>query len=131
MNKVDKVVILGGGSAGWMTAATLVHNFPEKEIVLVESPDTPRIGVGESTLAGLPSWLKSIDIDYKDFMQYTDASFKMTGKDIDLWKMYNLFTGANKSTYIDQFVDRAVNAQNLMQEVIAHKKGEKQSWFLG
>jgi hypothetical protein len=62
---------------------------------------------------------------------YTDASFKMTGKDIDLWKMYNLFTGANKSTYIDQFVDRAVNAQNFMQEVIAHKKGEKQSWFLG
>lgn len=62
---------------------------------------------------------------------YTDASFGMTGKDLDLWKLYNLFTGANKSTYIDQFVDRAVNAQHLMQEVIAHKKGEKQSWFLG
>lgn len=62
---------------------------------------------------------------------YNDRSFKMTGKDIDLWKMYNLFTGANKSTYIDQFVDRAVNAQHFIQEILSHKRGEKQSWFLG
>lgn len=87
MNKVDKVVILGGGSAGWMTAATLIHNFPEKEIVLVESPDTPRIGVGESTLAGLPAWLKSINVDYKDFMKHTDASFKLSIKFTDFHRV--------------------------------------------
>ena len=34
-NYINKIVIAGGGSAGWMTAATLIKNFPDKEIILV------------------------------------------------------------------------------------------------
>ena len=64
--KIDKIVIVGGGSAGWMTAATLVKVFPNKEITLIESPNIPTVGVGESTLGFINSWLKLLDIKDKD-----------------------------------------------------------------
>jgi tryptophan halogenase len=80
MNKVDKIVIVGGGSAGWMTACSLIHAFPDKDITLIESPDVPKIGVGESTLAGLPAWLNAIEVNHEDFMSYTDASYKLSIK---------------------------------------------------
>ena len=49
---MKKIVIVGGGTAGYMTAATLLSEFPEKEITLIEPADLPTIGVGESTVAG-------------------------------------------------------------------------------
>jgi hypothetical protein len=36
----------------------------------------------------------------------------------------------NKSTYIDQFLERAINAQELVIEIAQHKSGEKSSWYL-
>ena len=42
---INRIIICGGGSAGWMTAAVLSNQFPEKEIALVESPDIPVVGV--------------------------------------------------------------------------------------
>jgi uncharacterized NAD(P)/FAD-binding protein YdhS len=47
---INKIIIVGGGSAGWMTAATLIKFFPQKQITIIESPDVPVIGVGESTI---------------------------------------------------------------------------------
>jgi hypothetical protein len=75
--KINKIVIVGGGSAGWMSAATFIKAFPEKEVVVVESDDIPRIGVGESTVGEFGPWLNFLGIDKKDFMQYTDAAFKL------------------------------------------------------
>ena len=46
----DKIIIVGGGSAGWMTAATLIKSYPQKDITVIESPNTPIVGVGESTI---------------------------------------------------------------------------------
>jgi len=43
---INKIVIVGGGSAGWMSAATLIKAFPDKEISVIESKDVPIIGVG-------------------------------------------------------------------------------------
>jgi flavin-dependent dehydrogenase len=74
--KTNKIIILGGGSAGWMTAATLIKHFPEKEIILIESPNIPTIGVGESTLGGINNWLASLDIKDEDFMKACDATYK-------------------------------------------------------
>ena len=45
--KINKVVIVGGGSAGWMTASTFISQFPELDISLIESPNIPTVGVGE------------------------------------------------------------------------------------
>lgn len=72
------IVIVGGGSSGWMTAATLISNYPEYNITLVESPDIPTIGVGESTQQRILTWLKSIDANIDDFMVDTDASYKLS-----------------------------------------------------
>lgn len=72
------IVIVGGGSSGWMTAATLISHYPEYNITLIESPDIPTIGVGESTQQRILTWLKSIDANIDDFMAYTDASYKLS-----------------------------------------------------
>jgi len=77
-SSVNKVVIVGGGTAGWMTATTLIKYFPDKEITVVESSDIKSIGVGESTTALIRNWLNSVDISDKDFMKECDASYKLS-----------------------------------------------------
>jgi hypothetical protein len=86
MININKIVVVGGGSAGWMSAATMVKAFPNKEIVVIESPDYPIIGVGESTLGGITGWANWIGIDEKDFMPATDAVYKMSIKFTDFYK---------------------------------------------
>ena len=46
---MNNIKIIGGGTAGWMTAATLISQFPDKKITLIESPNISTVGVGEST----------------------------------------------------------------------------------
>ena len=58
--KIDKICIVGGGTAGWMSAATLIKSFPNKEITLIESEDIPTIGVGESTTQFFRDWTKEV-----------------------------------------------------------------------
>lgn len=83
---VSKILIVGGGSAGWMTAAALVKAYPEKQIHVIESPDIPIVGVGESTLGGINDYCKFLNIDEQDFMTYTDASYKMSIKFTDFYE---------------------------------------------
>lgn len=78
MNKINSIVVVGGGSAGWMTASTLIKFFPDKEITLIESDLVGRIGVGESTLPTLMAWCNALDINHNDFMRDTDASYKLS-----------------------------------------------------
>ena len=84
--QINKIVIVGGGSAGWMSAATMIKCFPEKEIVLIESPGIPTVGVGESTIGGIGNWLNILDIKDEDFMKYTDASYKLSIRFTDFYK---------------------------------------------
>jgi tryptophan halogenase len=83
--ETKNITIVGGGSAGWMTATTLLNQFPEAKITLVESPNTPTIGVGESTVAGSQSgfngivdWLKLVGIQDSDWMPHCDAIHKLS-----------------------------------------------------
>jgi hypothetical protein len=72
------------------------------------------------------SQLNSICSDY-----YKDTSFcRQQDGNINLWRLYNLFTGANKSTYIDQFLDRSVNALDFVSQVQQGLDGGSTSWFL-
>lgn len=87
LNKhIKKIVIVGGGSAGWMTAATLIRFFPNNDISVIESPDVPIVGVGESTLGGIRHWTHALGIDEKDFMAYTNASYKLSIKFTDFYE---------------------------------------------
>lgn len=84
--KLDKIVVVGGGSAGWMSAAALIRTYPEKEIVVIESPNVPTIGVGESTLGQFKEYTHYLGIDEKDFMTHCDASYKMSIRFVDFYK---------------------------------------------
>ena len=83
--ETKNITIVGGGSAGWMTATILLNQFPDKQITLVESPNVPTVGVGESTVAGeqagfngIGAWLKLLDIQDSDWMPHCDAIHKLS-----------------------------------------------------
>ena len=85
-NKRFKIVIVGGGSAGWMTAATLAKTCPNKDITLIESPNIPTVGVGESTLGQINNWLGLLGIEDEDFMRACDATYKLSIRFQDFYK---------------------------------------------
>ncbi|MBT9384350.1 tryptophan 7-halogenase [Pseudooceanicola sp. CBS1P-1] len=76
-----RVVIVGGGSAGWIAAATLQAHLNGTgpgpvSISVVESPDTPRIGVGEATIPTFRDMLRRFGLSERAFLSACDASFK-------------------------------------------------------
>ena len=84
--EINKIIIVGGGSAGWMTASTLIKAFPQKDITVIESPNVPIIGVGESTLAQIKLWTNFLGIEDKDFMPACDATYKLGIMFTDFYK---------------------------------------------
>ena len=64
---------------------------------------------------------------------YKDDNFSVEehGDEISMWNVYNLLTGANKSSYIDQFLDRSLNATNLAEGLNKALYGDSEySWFI-
>ena len=76
--KTENIVIVGGGSSGWMTATTLLSQFPNKKVTLIESPNIATVGVGESTLASINSWCELVGIKDTDFLTHVDGTFKLS-----------------------------------------------------
>ena len=61
----------------------------------------------------------------------SDENFCGQGGELDMWRFYNLLTGANKSSYIDSFLDRAYNATEIAQGINAAPHGaDRYSWFI-
>ena len=86
MGAIEKIVIVGGGSAGWMSASTLVKTFPDKKIIVIESSSVPTVGVGESTLGQIRNWMKFIGLKEEDFFTQVDAAYKTGIKFTDFYK---------------------------------------------
>lgn len=64
---------------------------------------------------------------------YNDANFSLPDnqKEISMWNVYNLLTGANKTSYIDNFLDRAYNATQLADGLNKALYGESEyAWFI-
>jgi len=62
---------------------------------------------------------------------YRDPFFQRSeDRSISLWKLYNLLTGANKSSYIDNFLERSVNAYHFIEQIRYALEGRGDSWFL-
>ncbi len=72
-----RVLIVGGGTAGWITAVLLRNCCPASvDITLVESADIPTVGVGEATLPGIRTLLRYAGIAEAEFLAACDATFK-------------------------------------------------------
>jgi tryptophan halogenase len=110
---MKKIVILGGGTAGWLTALQVRKLFSKAEIILIESTSIGILGAGEGSVPLLTGFLKSLDIDLGEFKQECDATFKL-GINFENWN------GDGKS-YIHPFIPtlgdsldfKQLNAQNI------------------
>ena len=79
MKPISKIVIVGGGSAGYIAAAMLTHHLKRElcEIELVESDELGTIGVGESTVPPFVGLIHRLGIDEADFVRATDGTYKL------------------------------------------------------
>lgn len=80
---IEKIVIVGGGTAGWITAGLIAAKRGGPNglgICVLESPDIPIIGVGEGTWPTLRATLRDIGVSERDFIRACDASFKQGSK---------------------------------------------------
>ncbi|MGW4471911.1 tryptophan halogenase family protein [Nonomuraea sp. NPDC004354] len=75
---INSVVIVGGGTAGWMTATYLKAAFGDRvSVTLVESPRIPTIGVGEATFSTVRHFFDYLGLDERDWMPQCAASYKL------------------------------------------------------
>ena len=75
---VRSVAIIGGGTAGWMSAAAVAKAFGNKiDVVLVESEEIGTIGVGEATVPHLSAFNALLEIDEADFVRGVQGTFKL------------------------------------------------------
>ncbi|HVZ98965.1 MAG TPA: tryptophan halogenase family protein [Caulobacterales bacterium] len=100
---IQRVVVVGGGTAGWLTASILAaklnaHETGAPSVTLVESPDAPTIGVGEGTWPTIRETLRRIRLPESEFLTQCDASFKQ-GSRFDGW-----VSGAANDSYLHPFM---------------------------
>ncbi|UTF60303.1 tryptophan halogenase family protein [Gilvimarinus sp. DA14] len=105
---VRKVVIAGGGTAGWVTAAALSRQLGDMlDITLVESDAIATVGVGEASIPTMPTFHRLLRIDEQEFMRASNATFKL-GISFENWrslghKYVHSFGETGKDTWVADF----------------------------
>lgn len=91
-----KIAVLGGGTAGFISAAHVSKKFPEAELVHIFDSRIPTIGVGEGTTPRFPVWLKEITgLKFDDIVEHCRATLKK-GTSFDGW-------GQDGTPFINRF----------------------------
>ena len=75
--KLTRIVIAGGGSAGWMTAAALSNALPDCRITLIESEEIGIVGVGEATIPPIRKFNQALGLDEFEFLCRTRGTYKL------------------------------------------------------
>lgn len=105
---IRRVVIAGGGTAGWTVAAALAQQLGQiLDITLVESEDIGTVGVGEATIPTIRSFHSLLGIDEREFMSATQATFKL-GIAFENWarngdRYIHAFGDIGKTTWMGGF----------------------------
>lgn len=103
---IENIVIVGGGTAGWISAAALSKLLgPGVSITLVESEDIGTVGVGEATIPQIRRLNAILDIDEAEFVRETNGSFKL-GIEFNNW-------GQVGDSYLHTFGDAGINLANM------------------
>ena len=107
---ITNIVIVGGGTAGWIAAAYLNHRLqwgltarPGVTVTVVESPNISTIGVGEATVPSLKGTLRILEISEAEFIQRTNATLKL-GIRFDGWQVDG---NGNPANYVHPFTGGA------------------------
>lgn len=106
MSKVQKIVIVGGGTAGWMSAALLKKVIGNVvDIELVESEQIGTVGVGEATIPPIQHVNSVLGIDEAEFLRFTNGTIKL-GIEFQNWRVSpteSPATAANNESYFHSF----------------------------
>ena len=132
--KYDRIVVLGGGTAGWMAALGLATALPHASVTVVESEELGVVGVGEATFPSIRAFHEIVGIDEADFLRACNGSFKLgiqfcdwrkpgsayfhsfgnfgpvTGDDA-LWKQYEQVRHADVGAFGEQSLPTAMAMQ--------------------
>ena len=151
-NTLNSICIVGGGSAGWMAATLLssVLRGSNTKITLIESPDIATIGVGESTVPSIMDFIHACQIDLKEFIQATSASFKLgirfddwlspgesffhpfgkVGKNINGFEFYQAWLKSLADEKKSRWLDYSTSAIMAEQERFMLPPHQTQNWVL-
>ncbi len=90
MKPIQKIVIVGGGTSGWIAAAMLSFHLKNDvcQIELVESTEIGTMGIGESTVPPFVGLIRRLGIDEQEFVRETQATYKLGIKFVD-WHQRN------------------------------------------
>ena len=114
MNNLPDTIITEAQFAQIVGRARMFQNMPFKD-----RKELPQFPLSDS----------QVNLVVKDY--YSDKSFcKDDSGNLDLWRLYNLFTGANKMSYIDNFLDRGVGCQQFVNCLYQAIGENKHHWFV-
>lgn len=118
-DKIHKIVIIGGGTAGWMMASALssVLRSQKLNITLIESEAIGTVGVGEATLPGIRFFNRKLGIDENELMAATQATYKLGIEFVNWGKLgdsyihpFGVFGLDINRTSFHHYVTRAINS---------------------
>jgi tryptophan halogenase len=115
---IKRIIVVGGGTAGWLTALKAKRSYPDLDITLIESSDIGILGAGEGSTPHLLDFLNHLDIPLSDLIKNCDATIKngikFTNWNNDKTFYYHGFSTVDRSIGFDPMPDKYLSNSSLM-----------------